>query len=550
MNFTSRIIYVKPSDIISDIQLTKLNTFSYNFDKSKYIFGKQENVIKKKKRDYYYYLYFISKIKDSLYETDDILYIQNNIENPRAFIAAITKFFPKTNVITISPKLVNSSNFIKEIKTYVQKKIGDRKIGTIFIPNTFYEYKNIYLREYQFVEKFLKYCVILLSLQKKNGTTILSLPSTKRNITFEIIRFISQYYNTTDFFLKRLKEIYNFKIQNKVIVYSQFKKLNDHEINEAINIILNILKYVNPDKMIHSIFKWNNKIPEKLNRNFIEVNDYFEKKHQNLIKINEIIKRKNDTNYTKELIQGKKDYQIYYAIKWCINNCIPIDIYYSLFWKSTKELSKEEKIIKAPKFYIKKKYIFPFKQGVNLDNLLITKSGLYSITPSIDAHKMAKLLFYIFNNNHDITITDATSGVGGNTIQFAFFFNKINAIDISKVHCKILKNNIDVYNLTNSVNIICDDYLQIYKNLKQDIVFFDPPWGGPNYKEFKKIPLYLGNIKIEYIIKDIFSKKIASLVAIKVPKNFDNDSFSIILCYYSIKTYYFKKFNYIIVKKI
>ena len=59
MNFTSRIIYVKPSDIISDIQLTKLNTFSYNFDKSKYIFGKQENVIKKKKRDYYYYLYFI-----------------------------------------------------------------------------------------------------------------------------------------------------------------------------------------------------------------------------------------------------------------------------------------------------------------------------------------------------------------------------------------------------------------------------------------------------------------------------------------------------------
>ena len=55
--------------------------------------------------------------------------------------------------------------------------------------------------------------------------------------------------------------------------------------------------------------------------------------------------------------------------------------------------------------------------------------------------------------------------------------------------------------------------------LRQDIVYFDPPWGGPEYKSKKKIDLYLDNINVLDIINEIYNY--TKIVALKVPNNFN-----------------------------
>ena len=41
-------------------------------------------------------------------------------------------------------------------------------------------------------------------------------------------------------------------------------------------------------------------------------------------------------------------------------------------------------------------------------------------------------------------------------------------------------------------------------NLKQDVVFIDPPWGGKNYKSKKNLDLFLSNINIIKILNNKF----------------------------------------------
>jgi 16S rRNA G966 N2-methylase RsmD len=162
--------------------------------------------------------------------------------------------------------------------------------------------------------------------------------------------------------------------------------------------------------------------------------------------------------------------------------------------------------------------VFPIKKGVKLNKYQLTNIGKYSITCAYYADKVAKILFSYFNKSN-ITITDATANMGGDVMAFSNYFNKINAVEIEKINCHILKNNLRNYKVLNKVNIYCDDYLKVYKDIKQDIVYFDPPWGGVNYKKSNKIDLFLNNINIIDIVKELLDDNI--YVALKIPINYN-----------------------------
>ena len=52
-----------------------------------------------------------------------------------------------------------------------------------------------------------------------------------------------------------------------------------------------------------------------------------------------------------------------------------------------------------------------------------------------------------------------------------------------------------------------------YKRENNELVFFDPPWGGIFYKIEKKLELYLGSVNIKkYLVKNTI---------IKVPFNYN-----------------------------
>ena len=163
------------------------------------------------------------------------------------------------------------------------------------------------------------------------------------------------------------------------------------------------------------------------------------------------------------------------------------------------------------------KEIFPYKKDLDYSLLQLSNIGKYSITYYDIANDISKIIRNHIHNKK-ATITDGTSNVGGMIYAFVNDFDKVNAVEIVEYHCNILRNNLKVYNILDKVDIHCVDYLDISNKLSQDVVFFDPPWGGPNYKKQKLLNLYLDNIPISKIIKPLLKK---SIVAIKVPFNFD-----------------------------
>jgi 16S rRNA G966 N2-methylase RsmD len=149
--------------------------------------------------------------------------------------------------------------------------------------------------------------------------------------------------------------------------------------------------------------------------------------------------------------------------------------------------------------------------------LQMTNVGLYSITKKYDTTQIINIMKkYIPHKLDNLTITESSGGVGGDTISFAKYFNKVNTVEIIPLHCSVIKNNIGVYNIDN-VNVICDNYLSVYDKITQDVVYIDPPWGGPQYKFKKNISLYFNNVNILSLIDKIDAK----YIFLKVPKNFD-----------------------------
>ena len=173
--------------------------------------------------------------------------------------------------------------------------------------------------------------------------------------------------------------------------------------------------------------------------------------------------------------------------------------------------------------------MFPYLSDKNkMSKLKIDKESLYSISLKDDAEKISSLISYNLKklklDPSKITITDATAGVGGNTISFAKIFKFVNSIEIDKLRASYLENNLSIYDIKNC-KIYNDDCTNAIKLLDYDIIFFDPPWGGRDYKNHHKIRLQLSNIDIEDICNDLlFSgnyKQNPFMVILKLPLNYD-----------------------------
>ena len=79
--------------------------------------------------------------------------------------------------------------------------------------------------------------------------------------------------------------------------------------------------------------------------------------------------------------------------------------------------------------------------------------------------------------------------------------------------------------------------------IHQDLVFIDPPWGGPSYKKEDNVTLKLDGINVLDIIDSIYH--FTRFVALKVPNNFDDTKLSENFWNHKIYTINtFKKHNY------
>jgi predicted RNA methylase len=164
--------------------------------------------------------------------------------------------------------------------------------------------------------------------------------------------------------------------------------------------------------------------------------------------------------------------------------------------------------------------VFPYKEELDYNLLKTTDEGLYSITRRRDSEKIVSIIYQTTGSAHDKTVTDATACIGGDTIQFGLKFKKVHSIELNNENLEMLRNNIEVYDLKN-VTLHHGDVTKIF-NWHTDILYIDPPWGGPAYKENTDLDLMLGDTRLDVWLNTILKKKYRpSFIFLKLPQNYN-----------------------------
>lgn len=219
-----------------------------------------------------------------------------------------------------------------------------------------------------------------------------------------------------------------------------------------------------------------------------------------------------------------------------------------------------------------KKLIFPPIRDDKLAQLMIDDESIKYITFTSSAQEITNI---IMNNLDDypcpkkkcgsekkwatksldkkmksLVITEMTAGVGGNVLNFAKYFKYVNAIEIDSNRYSCLNKNVELYEY-NNVNCYNDDSVNLLINkddLVQDIVFFDPPWGGKDYKLYDNLRLNFGTYSVENICKILFQRPRNKMIVLKLPNNYDFEFMQSELKDYRISKFILDRMTIVIIK--
>lgn len=168
----------------------------------------------------------------------------------------------------------------------------------------------------------------------------------------------------------------------------------------------------------------------------------------------------------------------------------------------------------------KRDFLFRFIPIEKRKRIMLDDEALYSVTDQYTADRISKDIHKKFPEVR--SITDATACIGGNTYSFSKFFERVQAVELDTTRYNFLTWNM---NILETINVSCyqGNMLELCHNIAQDMIFIDPPWGGPDYKSHTKINLYLSDIELAHAC--IKLKDVTKYIALKVPVNFDIESF-------------------------
>ena len=177
---------------------------------------------------------------------------------------------------------------------------------------------------------------------------------------------------------------------------------------------------------------------------------------------------------------------------------------------------KNNKVVKIKRK--QKRKIYSNVKKSDLDKLIFTEESLYSVSKIKGSKFLIDVIKQYYRELNKLILTDATANVGSDTINLSYHLKKVNAIEIDEINYRALVNNINVLKIRN-IETFNSDSNKIISNLKQDIIYVDAPWGGRDYKNKKKLDLYLGNINISQFYLN--NKDYAKLFIFKVPYNYN-----------------------------
>ena len=171
-----------------------------------------------------------------------------------------------------------------------------------------------------------------------------------------------------------------------------------------------------------------------------------------------------------------------------------------------------------------------------LTEMKLDDAGLYMISDANDSETTANKICALPGLPRTrVTITDGCAGGGGNLLQFIYHKKVRNVVAIEKDRDRfnnVLTNNLSVAranvsaqlrNTASEPDCRCTDYFSQIHSQRQDVVFFDPPWGGKYYSSHTQVALFLGDRHMAEIVVDLYrnSRKTGTkYVVIKACNNF------------------------------
>lgn len=182
------------------------------------------------------------------------------------------------------------------------------------------------------------------------------------------------------------------------------------------------------------------------------------------------------------------------------------------------------------------KFIYYGQYGSNVPTqkvvgLSADEDGLYGITHAAIANMQSNILSSFSPAlPQQITITDGTAGLGGNTHSFAKFFRYVRAVEVNAPRFEKLKNNMDILKCAKRVNCVNGNVLdEMAKNNDSKILFLDAPWGGQSYREKEVLDINLKDSKNQAVSIATVCNQVresnpeVELIGLKLPFNYDQE---------------------------
>lgn len=164
--------------------------------------------------------------------------------------------------------------------------------------------------------------------------------------------------------------------------------------------------------------------------------------------------------------------------------------------------------------------------------VIVEGSEHYSLMPYASKQVYDLLCTHVGGIN---SVIDATAHIGVDTVNFITRFGaSVIALENDRETYKCLVKNINTFSGDNTFGpnyaVYCN-CIEFLKGFKQptDIVYFDPPWGGPSYWKERNLMLFITHgedkIPIYNVVNSVLSEGFTQTVVVKVPENFDYKTF-------------------------
>lgn len=175
----------------------------------------------------------------------------------------------------------------------------------------------------------------------------------------------------------------------------------------------------------------------------------------------------------------------------------------------------------------RKELLFPHLSSKERADIKLDQVAEYSVSDQAAADVLSRIMLCLVPASS--TVLDANACVGGNVLSFASYFECVYAVEIEEQRYEYLLHNVRVMGVEDKVACVQSDFLHMLASPPRfapasstsapsrvhngnssekvavvlsdvDAVFFDPPWGGPEYRVLDKVDLFLSGESMACIV--------------------------------------------------